>query len=167
MKVRPARLRDCLALRALHRQALEERSFVRTVDELPSIEAFEADVDRYQRSENSCWWVAVQPQSHLVGALKLTGGALVRTRHAAHFTVMVDRAFRRQGIGSALLDEALAWARSHPMLKRVGLSVFADNDAAIALYRSRGFVEEGRMLGAYREPDGQIRDDLRMGLSIE
>ena len=143
----------------------EGGAFVRLPSELPPIEDFERDITRYAESENSAWFVA--KRAYLVGALQLTGGALARTRHAAHFTVMVDPQFRRQGIARALLTHALDWARENPMLTRVALSVFADNTAAISLYRDLGFVEEGRLVGAYRDADGTLRDDLRMGRAVE
>lgn len=57
--------------------------------------------------------------------------------------MIVGRAFQGQGVGGALLDELVrqAWATG---ARRIELAVWSDNDRAAALYRSRGFVEEGR-----------------------
>ena len=49
---------------------------------------------------------------------------------------------RRRGIGAALVDEVIAWARKHGFL-RLFLDVGADNIAARALYESRGFTLTG------------------------
>jgi ribosomal protein S18 acetylase RimI-like enzyme len=51
--------------------------------------------------------------------------------------------FRGQGIGAALLDEALGHARRLPGLRQVTLTVTARNLPAIGLYESRGFERFG------------------------
>ncbi|HET8741860.1 MAG TPA: GNAT family N-acetyltransferase [Gaiella sp.] len=48
-----------------------------------------------------------------------------------------------QPVGTALVAAAIEWARVRG-LHKLTLSVFPHNDAAIALYRTFGFVEEGR-----------------------
>ena len=58
-------------------------------------------------------------------------------------SLMVDADQRRRGIGSALMDEALKWARASGITK-VELEVFPHNAPAIALYSKLGFEEEGR-----------------------
>ena len=51
-------------------------------------------------------------------------------------------------------------------LHKLSLSVFAHNDAAIALYRKFGFVEEGRRVKHYRRASGELWDSLEMGLLL-
>lgn len=51
----------------------------------------------------------------------------------------VADAVQGQGIGSALLDQLLGWARQQAMSK-VYLIVVTDNHRAFRLYQSRGFV---------------------------
>ncbi|WP_087722253.1 GNAT family N-acetyltransferase [Pandoraea sp. PE-S2T-3] len=70
-----------------------------------------------------------------------------------------------RGIGRALIESAVALARSQPGLRHLTLQVSATNRAAIALYQSFGFVEIGR------EPDAMrigntYQDELRMYLPI-
>ena len=62
---------------------------------------------------------------------------------------MVSAAARRQGIGTALMEEAFKWARSSGVTK-VELHVFPHNEAAIALYEQFGFRREGYRRGHYR-----------------
>jgi ribosomal protein S18 acetylase RimI-like enzyme len=54
----------------------------------------------------------------------------------------VADAYHGQGWGSALLDRLLAWARERA-LARVHLIAVQDNDRAVYLYQSRGFVTTG------------------------
>ena len=69
----------------------------------------------------------------------------------------VARGWRGRGAGSALLREAIAWARERG-LHKLSLSVFPHNAAAIALYRKFGFVEEGRRVKHYRRASGELWD---------
>ena len=55
----------------------------------------------------------------------------------------VDPAWRRQGIGHALLQAVFDWARQSA-LKQLGLWAPAHNPAAMALYRHAGFRETGQ-----------------------
>jgi GNAT superfamily N-acetyltransferase len=57
--------------------------------------------------------------------------------------VWVDPAYRRGGVGRALLGAALEWAR-HRKLGCVRLWAPAAMPAALALYRAAGFVPNGR-----------------------
>jgi L-phenylalanine/L-methionine N-acetyltransferase len=56
----------------------------------------------------------------------------------------VGTAWQGRGVGRKLLARLLDWADNWAGVLRVELHVHADNDRAIALYRSIGFVEEGR-----------------------
>jgi RimJ/RimL family protein N-acetyltransferase len=69
--------------------------------------------------------------------------------HVADLGLMVAAAWRRKGIGRAMLDEAVAWARASGVHK-LELHVFPHNEPAIALYESFGFVREGYRKAHYR-----------------
>ena len=47
-------------------------------------------------------------------------------------------------MGTSLLQAALDWAESSPLVEKVCLEVFAINEPAIRLYKKLGFIEEGR-----------------------
>jgi ribosomal protein S18 acetylase RimI-like enzyme len=49
---------------------------------------------------------------------------------------------RGQGVGDALVEAVVGWARAQGV-SRVALSVRNGNEAAIALYRRHGFVDDG------------------------
>jgi GNAT superfamily N-acetyltransferase len=62
---------------------------------------------------------------------------------AVHLVAMwVDPSFRRSGIGRALIDAVVGWARDTGA-RAVHLWVADGNDAAMALYRSYGFEASG------------------------
>jgi ribosomal protein S18 acetylase RimI-like enzyme len=57
---------------------------------------------------------------------------------------------RGQGVGDALVDAVIAWAREQ-QATRVVLAVFAQNERALALYRRRGFIDAGVTSGNVTE----------------
>jgi RimJ/RimL family protein N-acetyltransferase len=79
--------------------------------------------------------------------------------------MMVATDWRGRGVGSALLAAAIDWARARG-LHKLALSVFPHNQAALALYRKFGFVEEGRLVRHVRRADGQLWDLIEMGLLL-
>lgn len=83
----------------------------------------------------------------------------------AEFGMMVATDGRGRGIGSALLQAAIDWARQHGAHK-VALQVWPHNEAAIALYRKFGFEEEGRLRRHYPRQNGELWDAIVMGCSL-
>jgi RimJ/RimL family protein N-acetyltransferase len=79
--------------------------------------------------------------------------------------MMVAAGWRGRGAGTALVAAAVEWARARG-LHKLALSVFPHNDAAIALYRKFGFVEEGRLVQHVRRSDGELWDLIEMGLLL-
>lgn len=97
----------------------------------------------------------------IVGAL---GASLVHGR--AELGMMVAADHRRQGVGQALLDACIEWARDRGAHK-VTLQHWPHNVAAHGLYVSAGFGEEGRLRRHYRRNDGSLWDAVAMGLVLD
>jgi RimJ/RimL family protein N-acetyltransferase len=91
---------------------------------------------------------------------RLRAGAHVRT-----LWIGVTRAWRGHGLGRALMEEALAWARARPEISRIELTVFAENERAITMYRRFGFEIEGTRRRVMRK-DGRWIDDHVMALML-
>ena len=85
--------------------------------------------------------------------------------HTSWLGMGVLKEYRGQGIGRALLHQALAEARNRG-LERVELSVFASNLTAIHLYEKFKFQIEGRKKRA-RKIDGSYDDIIVMGLIFD
>jgi RimJ/RimL family protein N-acetyltransferase len=79
--------------------------------------------------------------------------------------MMVAAGRRGRGVGTALVAASIEWARARG-LHKLTLSVFPHNDAAIALYRKFGFVDEGRRTGQIRRASGELWDLIEMGLLL-
>lgn len=85
----------------------------------------------------------------------------IRQSHCGEVGMAVALEWQGQGIGRQLLTGLLEVADNWMKLRRVELSVYADNQTAIALYRKLGFEDEG-LLRDYAIRDGQFTDALIM-----
>ncbi|PQP04068.1 MULTISPECIES: GNAT family N-acetyltransferase [Pseudomonas] len=100
-------------------------------------------------------------QGSVIGNIGLEQFSRVRRSHAGSFGMGVAVAWQGKGVGSKLLAAALDVADNWMNLQRVELSVYADNEAAIGLYRKFGFETEG-LFRDYAVRDGRLVDTLSM-----
>jgi putative acetyltransferase len=84
-----------------------------------------------------------------------------RRRHAGAIGLAVRDDHQGRGVGSALMRAALELADGWLNFQRLELTVYADNVAAMALYKKFGFVIEGTFR-AYAFRDGQYVDSYAM-----
>jgi putative acetyltransferase len=97
----------------------------------------------------------------IVGNLGMEIQKNPRRSHCASFGMGVMDDYQGQGVGSALIEAMLELADNWLNVRRIELTVFADNQAALALYEKFGFVQEGVAHGfAYRK--GEYVDALYM-----
>lgn len=85
--------------------------------------------------------------------------------HLGDLSIALGEGCRGQGLGRALIETAVDWARAVGMGK-LTLSVFPGNARALALYRSCGFEEEGLLRGHVRLASGDA-DLVVMGLRLQ
>ena len=114
-------------------------------------------------SDREAQIVAVE-DDRVVGHLFIQRESHPVTRHVATLGIAVAADRRGQGVGTALMAEAVRWARGAGVQKLV-LSVYPHNTGAIALYRKFGFVEEGRLSRQSHKSYG-YEDELLMGAWI-
>lgn len=94
-------------------------------------------------SNNSYFYVAAQ-NGQIVGQLNIEICTFQRRRHAAEFGIAVHDDHVRKGIGSQLMESMIDLADNWINLRRLELTVFCENEPAIALYKKFGFNIEGR-----------------------
>jgi ribosomal protein S18 acetylase RimI-like enzyme len=82
--------------------------------------------------------------------------------HVGRLGMGVRVEWRRQNIGRRLLDACLSLARD-AALEKVELEVYSDNSAALRLYESFGFWQEGIKVRA-RKFEGRYQDLCMMAL---
>lgn len=99
---------------------------------------------------------------HVVGSAGLhTSMPHVRRRHAMGLGIAVASAWQGRGIGDQLMSALVHHADRWLGIVRLELTVWADNQRAIALYRRYGFEVEGT-LRCYALRDGAYVDAITM-----
>jgi putative acetyltransferase len=110
---------------------------------------------------HACRLVAVA-DGRVVGSAGLhMASTSLRRSHVRMLGIGIASGFQGRGVGRLLIARLLEWADNWSGVLRVELTVHADNERAIALYRSMGFEEEGRHRG-YAMKDGRYVDALFM-----
>lgn len=97
----------------------------------------------------------------LAGAISLQ-----LTRGVVDLGMFVAADRRGAGVGTALVEAAVAWAREVGAHK-VALAVWPHNHPARALYAKFGFVTEGRRRRHHRRRNGELWDSVLMGLVLD
>ena len=117
-----------------------------------------------RRSDDAAVFVAEADGGELVGRLSLARDPHPASAHVADLGLMVAASHRRRGVGRALLEQAVAWAREHGV-EKLELHVFSHNEPAIALYEAFGFRREGYRQRHYRRADGYV-DAILMAYDV-
>jgi RimJ/RimL family protein N-acetyltransferase len=160
VEIRPATARDAASFLELYRAVAAEGGFIRT-------ERVSGSPRRYRRRLRASWTdreanLVALAGGRVVGSLGIARDDHPVTRHVATLGMFVDRGWRGLGIGTALMREALRWARSVGV-EKIELTVYPGNEAARALYRRFGFVEEGTLV-RHSKKAGGYEDEVLMGL---
>ena len=116
------------------------------------------------RDLEACF-VAVEG-GNIVGMIECFTDHRSRVRHVTTMAMSVAATHRRKHIGRALMDSIIEWAVENPVIEKIELHVHEPNEAARALYKSVGFVEEGRRTRAIRHGTDRYYDDIQMALWV-
>ena len=104
----------------------------------------------------------VEVGGSLIGLVRLHG-AEPETGRADLDIYLGEKEYWGQGHGTDAVRTACRYGFDHMRLHKVALTVVAEHEAARHVYRSVGFVEEGRLRDEFRR-DGTWLDKITMGL---
>jgi L-amino acid N-acyltransferase YncA len=85
----------------------------------------------------------------ILGTAKFGPNRPARGSHVATASFMVDAAARGSGVGRAMCEYAIAWAKDHGYVGMQFNAVVTTNVNAIQLYKTLGFVTVGTIPGAF------------------
>jgi len=151
--IRPATDADRVQAAKLMAAVAEERDGIAT--EPP------VDIEESAAAFNPAGIFLAEADGQIVGSLNVA----VSRFGFGEIGTWVARPWRGRGVGSALMEVGIEWAREQG-LHKLSLGVFPHNAAAIALYQKFGFVEEGRRVKHYRRTSGELWDSVEMGLLL-
>jgi RimJ/RimL family protein N-acetyltransferase len=154
---------DAATMLAYARRSIGSGAYdVTEPDEFTHTEDSERDWIKSIREADNCLLIAAWHGAQIMGALNFQGGKRRKMAHSGHFGISVLPDWRGRGVGSALLEVLIDWARQHPTLEEITLGVVEPNDGAARLYRRHGFVEIGRHPGKFRLGPGRYWADIHM-----
>jgi L-phenylalanine/L-methionine N-acetyltransferase len=143
------------------RQTMSQPNVIRGTMQLP-FPAAEMWKKRFAEHAENTHVLVAEVDGKVVGNLGLhPAGNAARRRHAASLGMSVHDAYHGKGVGTALMAAALNLADNWLQYSRVELTVFSDNEAAIALYKKFGFEIEGTFK-QYAFRDGVLADAYTM-----
>jgi ribosomal protein S18 acetylase RimI-like enzyme len=163
MQIRPATIDDASILCAAEIETAQTPGYlVSRPDEL-NADTFASRIATLEPPGNSGRYVvAINEHSKIVGHALLEPMSLKRIAHVFRLTIVVHPGNTDRGIGRALMNDLLQWAQHDPRVEKIELLVRATNSRAIHLYRSCGFVEEGRFVKRIKLEDGSYLEDIAM-----
>jgi RimJ/RimL family protein N-acetyltransferase len=165
-RIRPAEPRDADALVELGRAVgREPGGWLITTSDWRSAGDERRYLKALRRYPHAAVFVVETDEGEIVGRLSVARDQHPASAHVADLGLMVAETHRRQGIGRALLEQAVAWARRHGITK-LELHVFPHNGPALALYEAFGFRREGYRRRHYRRRDGFV-DAILMALDVD
>jgi diaminopimelate decarboxylase len=161
--IRPATSADARSFMTFWADIVSEGGYVRSERVAHPLRVYRR---RFRRpsTDTEAQIVAVDDAGAVVGHLFIQRETHPVTRHVATLGIAVAAGYRARGVGTALMVEALRWARGAGVEKIV-LSVYPNNTGAIALYRKFGFRDEGRLSRQSKKSYG-YEDEILMGAWI-
>jgi putative acetyltransferase len=126
----------------------EERRYLRAIRRFPHAAVLVAEED-----------------GRVVARLSIARDQHPASTHVADLGLMVAASHRRRGIGRALLEGAVEWARDAGV-RKLELHVFPHNEPAIRLYEEFGFEREGYRKAHYRRGREHV-DAILMAYQVD
>lgn len=121
-------------------------------------------INKLNTASNSLMLVA-EHNGELIGNLDLTGHHRKTLMHTAELGMGMLVEWRNTGLGTALLNSAIQWAKSNNTLEIITLQVYTENTAGINLYKNLGFKEVGIVPNLIKDND-RYYDNMSMWLGV-
>jgi len=131
-------------------------------DPIPTLEQEEKFIERFSDSATSAFFVGFIGDD-LICAGEVSGSRQERASHHGGIAISVLKEHWGIGVGSALLERMIDFAKNTAKLEILHLGVHTDNERGINLYKKVGFKEIGRFPKFFKI-DGEYYDEILMNL---
>lgn len=165
--VRPADPADAEALTRLAEEVSSEPEawLISTNGEWRSVGDERRYLKAVRKYPHAAVYVAERSDGAIVGRLSLARDTHPASAHVADLGLMVSKDARRMGVGWALMEASVEWAKTSGV-RKIELHVFPWNEPAINLYERFGFEREGFRKGHYSRAGADV-DAILMALAIK
>jgi RimJ/RimL family protein N-acetyltransferase len=162
-RIRTATIDDAPILAAAEMETTRSPGLLVSMPNELSVDAFAVRIAQLESPEHcGRYIVAINANDLVVGHALLEPMSMARLKHVFRLTIVVHPGNTDRGVGRALMNALLDWAKDDSRVEKIELNVRATNARAIHLYRSCGFVEEGRLVKRIKLEDGSFIDDVMM-----
>ena len=135
---------------------------LRTPEEFNYSAEEEAAVLTRRRDDPRCLMLLVVLDGQIIASADVCShGAKSRLMHRGELGISVRKDYWRQGIGSALMERLIAFAKQSGY-EQIELTVESKNRRALALYLKYGFMVYGTRPHGMKYPDGSYDNDYLM-----
>ena len=164
--IREAKVEDAPALIKAEKEIARLPGFLISRPSELLLELFEATIIECNVDHQGKYLVA-EKDGKVIAHGFLTPLELKAISHVAVLTIIVHEGFQTQGVGKAVVEDLISWAKKSPKIEKIQLNVRDTNEKAIGLYEKLGFKEEGRLLKRVKISDDYYLDDILMGLWVK
>jgi acetyltransferase, GNAT family len=166
--IREAEISDASEVIALLDQIGQESNFTSLDENGISMAESEMQIfiDKQAQSENQITLLAFL-NDELAGIINVTADQRPRVRHIGDIFLGIKKTFWGSGLGSILMEEAIEWAKTSGVIRRLQLTVQKRNLVAIHLYEKMGFITEGLQERGACIERGEFLDVYLMGKLID
>lgn len=161
--IRSVKMEDAATVLNIQSEVVSEGAFLIHVSEEfnRTFEQTRESIQKILENDKEIMLVA-EINDEVVGWIVFFSQNRKRLSHTGSFTMMLSKSYRGMGIGKMLVKALLDWAEKNPLIEKLSLGVFSTNHKAISLYKSMGFVEEGRKIKEFKLNDKEYIDDILM-----
>ena len=115
---------------------------------------------------DSGYWLIVCANNQIVANCSLRFNKHEKDKHRGTIGIAVIKDYQSMGIGSLLFDEMIKIAKQTPGIEQIELDVVDNNEKGLRLYKSKGFVETGKIPHQLKLKDGTYLNGLTMVLFL-
>ncbi|MGM7700646.1 GNAT family N-acetyltransferase [Pseudalkalibacillus sp. Hm43] len=161
--IRSAVLEDAEAVLDIHIDVITEGDyFIAVSDEFTRTHEEQREWVQARIENERDTLLVAEIDGHVVGWIVFIAQERKRMAHTGSFGLMIRKEFRDRGLGRLLVSALLNWAEENSLIEKVSLGVFSTNHRAISLYKSLGFLEEGRKVNEFKFNENEYADDILM-----
>lgn len=107
----------------------------------------------------------VDGRTKVVGYIRLIQDKDIRKKHKARISIAISAEHQQEGIGRMLFEYIIDFSKNWLMLRKLELTVLANNELAVKLYQKQGFMIEGHLVQD-TVVDGTYEDVYYMSLFL-